>query len=259
MLKSLTDYKKIIHLGVLRKLLIILFLTGFAFAAAAQERMLQGIVFDDLNKQRLSRVYIYNTRSDKGVYNNLKGEFTLNVQRGDTLVVALEGYAVDTATIHSQSVVLFYLKRNTILLQQVTIVDTLLSPEKQLEATQKAYKNIYRVGDSKDLLNVGSGGVGLGIDALYSLLSREGKNARFLQKIIERDYRQAIISYRYTGSLVTEVTQLRGESLKDFMLQYRPSYQFILEANDYSLINFIKASYGRYLQDPAAYRLPPLR
>ena len=67
-----------------------------------------------------------------------------------------------------------------------------------------------------------------------------------------------MISYRYTGSFVAGITNLEGEKLKDFMLQYRPSYQFVLEANDYSFISFIKSSYNRYIQNPGAYRLPPL-
>jgi hypothetical protein len=42
------------------------------------------------------------------------------------------------------------------------------------------------------------------------------------------------------------------------MQQYRPSYYFILEANDYSLLEYIKESYHKYLRNPAAHRLPPL-
>ena len=122
--------------------------------------------------------------------------------------------------------------------------------------------DLLRVDVAKDLLQVGGanqqGGAGLGIDAIYSLLSKEGKNARYLQKIIERDYREMIINYRYTASLVKNVTGLEGESLADFMQQYRPSYFFVLEASDYALIDFIKSSYKEYQKDPAARRLPPL-
>jgi hypothetical protein len=229
----------------------------------SQERTVQGIVFDSGTKQRLSRVYIYNTGSHKGFYNNTKGEFSTQARTGDMLIAAVEGYAVDTITVKAQSTIIFYLKRNSILLNTVVITDTVLSAQERLRRNQQEHKDAYRKGDSKDLLQIGgssgNGGAGLGIDALWSLLSREGKNARYLQKIIERDYRDQIISYRYTPRLVNQVTGLNNPSLRDFMEQYRPSYNFVIEANDYSLIEFIRSAYIRYKRKPEANRLPPLK
>jgi hypothetical protein len=224
----------------------------------AQEHQIQGIVFDNATKQRLNRVYIYNTRTDKGIYNNTKGEFTMNALQGDTLIVALPGYRVDTATIQSQTTIIFYLTPTNIVLKEVVITDSVMTPQKRLEEAQKAYGDIYRKGD-KDVITIGAGGVGVSVDALYSLLSREGKNARRLQGIIESDYHDAIIDYRFTSDLVASITNLSGEKLKDFMSQYRPNYHFVLEANDYSFIASIKSSYVRYLENPAAFRLPSLK
>ena len=216
-------------------------------------------MFDARSKQRISRVYIYNTRSQKGIYNNSKGEFTTQVAQGDVLLAAIQGYGVDTIKIKSQAAIIFYLKPNGILLREVTIKDTLKNPKDKYAQAQKDYKDIYRKGDSKDLLNIGPGGVGLGIDAIWSLLSKQGKNARYLQKILERDYNESIINYRYTKPLVARVTGLSGERLQDFMEQYRPSYYFVLQANDYSFIEFIKTCYIRYEKAPLANKLPPLK
>lgn len=229
----------------------------------AQEKTVQGIVFDRDSKQRLSRVYIYNTNTSKGFYNNSKGEFTTVASPGDILVAALQGYGVDTLSVGSANTVLFYLKRNSIQLREVRIQDSLKNPSEQLKETKKEYSGAYSRGDVKDVFTTGSGngagGVGLSINTLYNLLSKEGKNARQLQKIIERDYHEAMIAYRYNPGLVSEVTALKGDKLRDFMEQYRPSYSFVIEANDYQLITFIKNSYQRYLQNPAAYRLEPLK
>jgi hypothetical protein len=104
----------------------------------------------------------------------------------------------------------------------------------------------------------GGGGAGLSINALYSLLSREGRNARQLQKIIERDYRDAMIEYRFTRTLINRVIGISGSKLLDFKQQYKPGYYFIIQANDYELIEYIKKSYASYLDNPAAYRLQPL-
>ena len=249
----------VLVLSCLKQFFVFIFLIACFTRTSAQERPVEGIVFDADSKHRLSRVYIYNLRTHKGFYNNIRGEFKTTAASGDTLVAATEGYRVDTVTIRSQGVVLFHLRRNSIQLREVVITDTLLSPEERLRLSKREYKDAYRKADPQDLfqLNTGNrlGGAGLGIDALYSLLSREGKNARNLQKIIERDYRESIIDYRFTAGLVGRVTGLSGDTLRDFMQQYRPSYYFILEANDYELISFIKENLKQYKKDPSANRV----
>lgn len=229
----------------------------------AQDRPVQGIVFDMDSKQRLTRVYIYNTRTGDGFYNNTKGEFKTAARTGDILVAALPGYGVDTISIKSESTLLFYLRRNSIQLQEVVVRDSLKNPTEQLKQSQEEYNTIYAKGAVKDVFTTGGsnggGGAGLSINALYNLLSKEGKNARLLQKIIERDYRDAMIEYRFTRTLLSNVTGLSGAKLTDFKQQYKPGYYFILEANDYELIQYIKKSYLSYLENPGAHRLGPLK
>lgn len=229
----------------------------------AQEKTVRGVVFDLDSKIRLARVQILNTRTQQSFFNNTKGEFKTNAQKGDLLVARLQGYRSDTVIVAEQNDLIFFLKRTSIRLKEVIIRDTLVSPEKKLKEIQEEYKNIYLKGNSSDLLAIGGsngqGGAGLSIDALYSAFSREGKNARKLQKIIDRDYKEVVIDYRYTPLLVQKATGLTGLKLKDFMQQYRPSYAFTLEATDYQLFLFIHSSYQKYLKNPAAYRLPTLK
>lgn len=229
----------------------------------AQDRPIQGIVFDKDSKQRLTRVYIFNTRTGDGFYNTTKGEFKTNAREGDILLAALQGYGVDTISINKENTILFYLRRNSIQLQEVIVKDTLKTPNKQLQATKQEYNTAYSKGSAGNVLTTGGsnggGGAGLSINALYSLLSKEGRNARLLQKIIERDYRDAMIEYRFTKTLINRVTGLNGEKLTDFKQQYKPGYYFIIEANDYELIEYIQRSYRSYLENPDAYRLQPLK
>lgn len=184
-------------------------------------------------------------------------------QTGDTLIAQLEGFKSDTVKVGPANDVIFYLRRKSIRLNEVVIKDTVQSPSKRLKEMQEDYKDIYRKGNNSDLLNIGGpnggGGVGLSIDALYSIFSKEGKDARKLQNILDRDYKEMVIDYRYTPVLVQQATGLYGTKLRDFMQQYRPPYHFILEANDYELIRFIQVNYQNYLKNPTAYRLPALQ
>lgn len=98
----------------------------------------------------------------------------------------------------------------------------------------------------------------MSINALYSLISREGKNARYLQEIIERDYRDAIIDFRFSAYLVKTLTGLENDKLADFMFYYRPSYYFILNSNDYALGIYVKNSFEEYKRNPELRKVKDL-
>lgn len=243
------------------------FLTHFLFTALllcgslrlfAQENEVKGFVVDKDSKMRLAKVYIYNSRNDDGIYNTPKGEFAIKASVGDTLFAILQGYAVDTVMFTGQKAIYFQIKSLGINLKEVSITGKKLTAKEQYDKNIKDYKYALDKGKAKDLLNLGFGGAGLGIDAIYNLLSREGKNARHLQKILERDYREAIIDYRFRPDYVKNVLQIGDYEAEDFMQQYRPSYQFTLTASDYSFVVFLKNSYASYKRNPAAFRLPSL-
>ncbi len=223
----------------------------------AQSENVRGFVIDSDNKARLAKVYIYNATNDEGVFNNAKGEFSMLAQKGDTLYAALGGYAMDTVVYRGGSMV-FQLKSLGIALKQVDIYGQKPSPQELYDRNRREFKYALDRGSTKNMVNAGPHGLGISIDAIYNLLSRQGKNARRLQGILEKDYREAIIDYRYQPSYVSAVLGNPEIDLKDFMQQYRPTYQFVLSASDYALVQFIRNSYNSYKRNPAAFRLPNL-
>ncbi|MCX2432136.1 hypothetical protein [Pedobacter sp. GR22-10] len=238
--------------------LIFLVLSFFSMLTHAQTKPVQGLVIDKESKQRLAKVYIYNLRTGDGLYNNTKGEFSTAAIPGDTLVAALSGYGVDTLVFHGQPTAYFQLKSLGIRLRDVVIQQKRLTPQQLYEKSVQEYRYQTKKGSSKDLINLGTGGVGLGIDAIYNLLSKQGRNARHLQKILEKDYHEDLISYRFNPNLVQQVLGIKDTELIDFMQQYRPTYQFVLDADDYSFNIFIKNAYRSYRLNPKALQLPEL-
>ena len=214
------------------------------------QKAIQGIVFDSHTQQRVAKVYVYNAANDAGGYNNLRGEFTIEASPGDVLIAAAQGYFPDTLVVGDKDVVLFSMERSSIWIDEVSVIAR-RSPEEQLLQNKREYSTAYSKGNTGSIFSVSpTSGAGLSIDALYNLIGREGRNARRLQEIIERDYRESVIDYRFTPELVKQITGLSDEQLADFMLQYRPSYYFVLSANDYNLAFYIRESYARYLKDP---------
>lgn len=237
---------------------LVLFFYCLTFKAFAQQATVRGFVVDKDSKLRLAKVYIYNSANDEGIYNTPKGEFNIKAKPGDTLFAVLQGYALDTVVINNQNSIYFQLKSLGIALREVAIIGDKFTPMERHEKTLKEYKYALDKGKAKDLLNLGLGGAGLGIDAIYNLLSRQGKNARHLQKILERDYREAIVDYRFKPDYVKRVLQIGDFEAEDFMQQYRPSYDFVLSASDYAFVVYLRNNYANYKRNPKAFKLPPL-
>ncbi|MEO5910259.1 MAG: carboxypeptidase-like regulatory domain-containing protein [Pelobium sp.] len=219
----------------------------FSLAALAQQdTKLGGIVFDKDTKFRLNRVKVINTRTQQTIYNNTKGEFFIDAKAGDMLIASLVGYKSDTLKVSNQNSVVIYLQRLSIPLPEVVFKDSVLLARAKYEETKKAFNQTVRLGNNKDLINIGPSGAGLSIDAIWSAFSREGKNARRLMEIMERDYQNSFIDQIFTKELVTKTTGLKGDKLLIFMINFRPSYNFAIKANQYEMGSYINMAYMKF-------------
>lgn len=221
------------------------------------QKQIEGIVFDMDTKQRIAKVNIRNVSGGGEVFNNSKGEFQIKAKKGDILIASSKGFQGDKVKVEDSPVILFYLKRATIYLQEVTVKGR-KTPEEILQQERENYNKAYRLADPGSVFSVGPTGAGVSINAIYSLFSREVKNAKRLTRLIENDYKENMIDYKFTEALVVKVTGLKDERLKDFMTQYRPSYFFVISATEYQMTTYIQSSYEQYISNPALKRLPLL-
>jgi hypothetical protein len=226
--------------------------------AFAQTKTVEGIVFDNSIQERIAKVNVVNLNSKASIYVNLKGEFKIPAKKGDELVFSKEGFFDDTLQVKDEPSIVVYMIRTAIPLKPVYITGRFLSPQSQLENNKKLYNHAYGSLANHDLLSINSGGVGLSIDALYNMLSREGRNASRLRDVIDRDYHQSVIDARFNSTTVASVTGLKDPQLTDFMFKYRPGYYFVMEASDYDFIKYIRNNFRRYKRNPDAYSLQPL-
>src|SRR6202034_1619216 len=160
---------------------------------------------------------------------------------GDQLVFTRQDYHADTVKVQNNAPLAIYMERLAIQLREVTIHDTLLTPEMRLEATKREYNKAYGSLAYGDFLtSPSSGSAGLSIDALYNSISREGRNASRLREIIERDYEQNAIDYRFNLNFVGNITGLKDERLTSFMFRYRPGFYTTQTMSDYEFISMIR-------------------
>jgi len=233
-------------------------LLGPPIRLLGQSGAVQGIVFDKATGHRIGRVLVRNDRTKDNVYNNARGEFDLPMSLGDAVIAAREGYRTDTIVYQGQKVLLFYLERSAILIPEVDVFGR-KSPESVLKERREEFGKAYKSADPGDLISSRpAGGVGLGIDYIYNLLSREGRNARRLTGIIRREYEDNVIDSKFTRDMVHNLTGLKGEHLDNFMSNYRPSYDFALTATPYELTSYIKSRYEIFKLNPNLRFLPKL-
>ncbi len=237
----------------------VLFLCLFLIAlnGFSQDKTVAGIVFDKDSKDRIASVNIQNTTTKVAVYNNLKGEFKIKAKAGDQLIFSRQEFKSDTIIVQDGAALAIYLTRLAIQLKEVTVHDSLLTPEQRLEATKQDYTKIYGSLAYNDFLSTSSGGAGLSIDALWNSLSRSGRNAAKLREIIDNDYKQNVIDYRFNRNYVGNITGLKGDRLTAFMFRYRPGYYTTKTASEYEFVSMIRANLRRFLRRPSYSIAPP--
>ncbi|MCI0921558.1 hypothetical protein [Sphingobacterium rhinopitheci] len=226
---------------------------GVVFAQQSTE----GIVFDRDTKQRVGKVLLFNKSTNQKIFNNSRGEFKIDLNVGDMLIASKENYFTDTLIYQGDKVLIINMKRASIYIDPVTVVAR-KTPDQILTERKRDYNKAYRLADPGSLLSVSDNGAGLSIGAIYNYFSKEGKNARRLTQYFEREYQENIIDMRFSRELVRITTGLEGEALDNFLVRYRPSYDFVLRANHYQLISYIKSKYEFFKFVPYIKPLPDL-
>jgi hypothetical protein len=218
--------------------LFILF-SALAVLSKAQVATITGLVTADNQRQNGAIVKNISTRAQ--AMSNDIGEFSIRATVGDTIVTLKPDYNNDTLLVASTPYYIICLKRSPTMLKEVIVMDKALTPEKILKENKETYKEIYRKGDESHAVVITPLGVGVVIDKVWSAVSKEGKDARKMQRRLTTDYRSATVDRRFTKNLVTRVTGYKGIRLDDFMVKYRPTFEMVNKWNNYELIEYIKA------------------
>lgn len=239
-----------------RILLIVLLL--FSSLGLFAQLEVEGIVFDKDTGQRVGRVLLSNLTTKQSIFNNSRGEFKITLSEGDLLTSTKDNYFSDTLIYTGQDVIIIHLKRVSIYIDPVTVVAR-KTPDQILAERKRDYSKAYGLADPGSVLSVGDNGAGLSIGAIYNYFSREGRNARRLTQYFQREYENNYVDIRFSKELVRVTTGLEGEALDNFMIRYRPSYDFVLHANHYQLVSYIKSKYEFFKFVPYIKPLPDLR
>lgn len=217
-----------------------LFLTVFHHVCFSQTARIFGRINDKENHIGLASVYLFNKSTNVATISGEDGSFFFNANMGDSIVLSKTGYYTDTVLIFDERFKNLNMVRKSIALEEVIVTAKRNSPLEQYQANKKSYKSIYLKGDKKNMVYMIPMGIAINLNKVFSALSKEGKDARHLQKTLDNEYQMGEIDAKFNKKLVQRLTNLKGKDLDDFISEYRPDYEWIKSATSYEIILYIK-------------------
>jgi hypothetical protein len=227
----------------MKKLLLILIYLLPAISSLGQH-LLKGTVKGE-DSIPITSVSITNKTSGVITTSDTSGHYAIPAKTGDTIFFRTLGYLQSAyvmaagKTTHNHIMV-----RQSIQLQTVRIAGSNYKKdsirfheeyEKSFGFRRPKWYEVYKI-------------TAVDIHQLYKALSikKNNKKLKFKKQLINYEHDE-FVSYKYSREIVNKLTNLNGDTLSLFMEQYHPTYDFMKDATDYDLYEFIKKSYNDYL------------
>jgi len=209
-------------------------------AVLAQDFLLGGVVFEKGTSNRIAGSEVTNKRTGYRVASNDFGLFQIKATVGDTLLVIKRDFSDTEVVVASNKDILVYLQGGR-MLKEVNISGQ--SKKQEFDAMKREYRNkgSFYQGKPPFLAFLFKP-----LTAVYELIGRTPKNARRFGRYYETEMQQSLIDGFFNESLIQSNTDLKGNDLEKFMLDYRPEYEKAKKWTQYDAIKHIRDSYKKY-------------
>lgn len=196
---------------------------------AQKNKTLIGYLRDSVTHAPVVLASISNNNSGQIVMTGNTGRFKLNVKPNDIISFAAVGYHFDTVQLtrsflEKDSIDLFVSPLSHDL-GNVTVTAKGMSAY-QMDSMERRNDLLHdMVSYKKPTFALANSGAGLGIS--IDRFSKHEKSKRRALDFFDRNEKEAYINYRYSQQLVAESTGFKDDTLRQFMQQSRPSYEWL--------------------------------
>ena len=232
---------------------LLFFVVICTVTAYAQERSVYGRIIDSTRHEGINGLIIQNKTSGQMVNSNKTGDFYIRGVAGDSLIVMDIGYERAGTIFDGQNrYPVIATKAQPIMLREVVITekrwgelqneinDFLNNPQNAGAIRKEILGNLVNSNTSAP------GVLGISIDGLYELWSKQGKLNRKVADLKYNDIKEFYVGLKYNKKTILQITKLDDHEIDDFMTYCRPNEDFILRASDYELTNKILACLKDY-------------
>ena len=218
--------------------------TLLGFVAQAQYKV-KGTVYDSSRIFPIESVTVLST-SGKGTVTDSLGRYQLDVSENDSVWFSFLGkptpkYPILKIPDISRFDISLRLKMDV--MKEVRI-----RSRNYREDSIQNRKDYARIFDFhrptfESMTSIGPTGAGIDLQELIRLFQFKKNKAteHFRQRLLEQE-REKFIDHRFSKVLVRKLTGLDDNDLTQFMLKYRPSYEFTLYTSEYDFRYYIKKS-----------------
>lgn len=213
----------------MRYLLLMLSLFILTNVNAQKNKTLIGYLRDSVTHAPVVLASISNNNSGQIVMSGNTGRFKLNVKPNDIISFAAVGYHFDTVQLTriflEKDSIDLYVSPLSHDLGNVTVTAKGMSAY-QMDSMERRNDLLHdMVSYKKPTFALANSGAGLGIS--IDRFSKHEKSKRRALDFFDRNEKEAYINYRYSQQLVAESTGFKDDTLRQFMQQSRPSYEWL--------------------------------
>lgn len=206
------------------------------FSPAIGQIKISGTVYDSSKLYGVPNVVVTSTSGSETITDSL-GAYHINVSENDSISFYYRGkstikFAVNSITDYTSFDISLRVRINAKykLLSGVTVFSNTYrhdSAENRME-----YSKIFDYEKPGLHSSFEPGGpAGLDLDALVDMFKfrKRKENLAFQKRLIE-DEQDRYVNYRFSPKVVHKITGLSGDTLKQYMKLYTPSYQFVVSS-----------------------------
>jgi len=211
----------------IRFLALLTTVVGSAINAQAQRTILNGVIKDSITQLPIHNVTISNPITRTKVRTDANGFFRIAVAPDEILYFFAPSYRIDTLrySVLFQNPVTLFLTPNGEWLGGVTVEAQYskyqLDSMERIASFKAAQGQRLRTASS---LNEGGFGIGINLDRIFKSKYKQHKKQ---EALFQRTEERAYVEYRFSSKMVAAYTGLKGEKLREFMLQYTPDYKWL--------------------------------
>ncbi|HWB94377.1 MAG TPA: hypothetical protein VG605_21130 [Puia sp.] len=215
------------------------------------QQFLTGTVYKKNSTETLLSVSIHNISQQRYDLSDEDGSYRIPAAPGDHIAFSSVGYVADTLTVTASLLTAncpIYLDIRPQELQAVRVGQF---SNYQLDSMdrRKEYAWVYDHENTPRFARDRQGGDGVGITMnIFRNSSSAAKQRIHLEKRLAKEEEDYYVDSRYNKDYVAKITHLKGDSLKDFMRRYRPSYDYCRKAANVDILVYISDSYKQYMK-----------
>ncbi|WP_162923483.1 hypothetical protein [Arachidicoccus soli] len=216
------------------KVFISVFFLMICINTFAQTKNFYGKILDSVTYLPVQDVQIENLNTHATDVTNTDGLFLIKASLNDSLSILRVGYYDTKYVINKNSALpdtlLIMITPKTEDLQSVT-VSSYSYADYQADSLQRRRDFESLIGYPHRMFSQANTGAGIGL-SLDRLFGRKDRNKKRAYRFLLENEQQEYIDFRFNPILIHSYTGLRGDSLKAFIHQYEPSYEWLRTHTD---------------------------